>query len=92
MGVSADGEAVVVIECRRYPKSSLKQSDMAALAWTINDFSASGGLVVTPIGVQKGGQLPRGESCSRSRGTGPRGCKRHNLTRRPAPTGQRQAG
>ncbi|KRQ26418.1 hypothetical protein AOT83_19045 [Mycobacteroides sp. H001] len=56
-GVSADGEAVVVIECRRYPKSSLKQSDMAALAWTINDLGASGGIVVTPIGVQKGGQL-----------------------------------
>ncbi|QCH23412.1 hypothetical protein [Mycobacteroides salmoniphilum] len=55
-GVSADGEAVVVIECRRYPKSSLKQSDMAALAWTINDLGASGGIVVT-LSLDAGGYV-----------------------------------
>jgi hypothetical protein len=56
-GVKADGDAIVVIECRRYPKDSLKQSAVAALAWTISDLNASGGIVVTPIGVQQGGQL-----------------------------------
>jgi hypothetical protein len=30
---------------------------VAALAWTISDLNASGGIVVTPIGVQQGGQL-----------------------------------
>jgi hypothetical protein len=30
---------------------------MAALAWTISDVGVSGGIVVTPIGVQRGGQL-----------------------------------
>lgn len=56
-GVLAGTEAIIVVECRRYPTSKLKQSDLAALAWTISDVGASGGIVVTPLGVQKGGQL-----------------------------------
>ena len=35
----------------------MKQSAVASLAWTISDLGASGGIVVTPIGVQRGGQL-----------------------------------
>jgi hypothetical protein len=56
-GVKADDGAIVVIECRRYTTSRLKQKDMAALAWTISDVGASGGIVVTPIGVQRGGKI-----------------------------------
>jgi hypothetical protein len=56
-GVTADAGAIVAIECRRYTTSKLKQKDMAALAWTISDVGASGGIVVTPIGVRGGGQI-----------------------------------
>ena len=56
-GVKADGAGIVVVECRRYTTSKVKQGAVAQLAWTISDLGASGGIVVTPIGVQKGGQL-----------------------------------
>jgi hypothetical protein len=56
-GIKAGTGAIVVIECRRYTTSKLKQKDMAAMAWTISDVGASGGIVVTPIGVQRGGQI-----------------------------------
>ncbi len=53
-GVTTNGRAIVVIECRRYTTSKLKQKDMAALAYTIRDVGAAGGIVVTPKGVQEG--------------------------------------
>lgn len=56
-GVRANDGAIVVIECRRYTTSRLKQEYMAGLAWRISDVGASGGIVVTPIGVQGGGQI-----------------------------------
>ena len=56
-GVKADDGAIVVVECRRYTTSRVKQSAVASLAWTISDLRASGGIIVTPIGVQRGGQL-----------------------------------
>ena len=56
-GVRANHGAIVVIECRRYTTSRLKQEYMAGLAWRISDVGASGGIVVTPIGVQGGGQI-----------------------------------
>lgn len=56
-GVKAESEAIVVVECRRYTTSKIKQSAVAALAWTITDVGASGGIIVTPIGVQTGGQI-----------------------------------
>jgi hypothetical protein len=56
-GVKTDGEAIVVIECRRHTTSRLKPEAMGALAYRISDVGASGGIVVTPIGVQRGGQL-----------------------------------
>ena len=36
-GVKADGGAIVVVECRRYTTSRVKQSAVASLAWTISD-------------------------------------------------------
>lgn len=56
-GVKVDDGAVVVIECRRYTSSKVKQSAVASLAYSIKDLKASGGFIVTPIGVQKGGRL-----------------------------------
>lgn len=53
---SADG-AILVVECRRYTTSRLKPEAIGALAYRVNDVGASGGIVVTPIGVQSGGRL-----------------------------------
>lgn len=53
---NGDG-AILVVECRRYTTSRLKPEAIGALAYRISDVGASGGIVVTPIGVQRGGQL-----------------------------------
>jgi hypothetical protein len=51
-GLEAESGAIVVVECRRYTTSRIKQGAVAQLAWTIDDLGAPGGIVVTPIGVQ----------------------------------------
>jgi len=53
-GVSEGGEAFLIIECRRYPKSRLSQESMAALAFRIQDTGAKGGIVVSPLELQSG--------------------------------------
>jgi hypothetical protein len=55
-GVKTDDGAIVVIECRRYTTSKLKAEDMGAVVFRIADVGAAGGIVVTPIGVQEGGE------------------------------------
>lgn len=56
-GVKTDDGGVVVVECRRYTTSKVKAEAIGALAYRVSDLGASGGIVVTPIGVQRGGQL-----------------------------------
>lgn len=56
-GVKADSDEIVVVECRRYTSSKLKQEDVGAFAYRIRDVGATGGIVVTPIGVQEGGEV-----------------------------------
>jgi len=46
--------AFVIIECRRYTTSRLKQEEVAALAWRVQDTGASAALVVSPLGLQEG--------------------------------------
>jgi len=53
-GVALGREAFVIIECRRYTTSRLKQEHMAALAYRIGDTGAIGGIVVSPLGLQEG--------------------------------------
>jgi hypothetical protein len=53
-GISIDRKGFVVIECRRQPKSRIKQSAMAALAYEIKDVGASGGITVSPLNPQTG--------------------------------------
>ena len=55
-GVGTEDGAVIVIECRRLTTSKVKQNAVAALAYSIRDLGASGGIMATPIGVQRGGQ------------------------------------
>jgi Restriction endonuclease len=56
-GVKTGEGAIVVIECRRYTSSKVKPEAVGGLAYRISDVGASGGILVTPIGVQQGGQL-----------------------------------
>lgn len=56
-GVAKDKEAFVVIECKRYTTSKLNQELIAGVAYRITDTGASGGIVVSPLGLQEGAAL-----------------------------------
>jgi hypothetical protein len=57
-GVRADDGGIVVIECKRYPDDRVNQETIGGLAWRIHgELGASGGIVVTPLGLQSGAEL-----------------------------------
>jgi hypothetical protein len=56
-GVRSEADAFVIIECRRYTTSRQKQEHVAALAYRILDTGAAGGIVVSPLGLQKGAAM-----------------------------------
>lgn len=43
-----------IVECRRYPRRRLKQEAIGGIAYKMKDTGASGALVVSPTGLQKG--------------------------------------
>ncbi|MCJ8503163.1 hypothetical protein [Desulfatitalea alkaliphila] len=53
-GFSDDGSHFIVVECKRHTKSGINQTITAGLAWIIRDTGASGGILVSPIGLQEG--------------------------------------
>ncbi len=53
-GIKIGGEGFLIIECRRYTKSRLNQESVGALAYRIKDTGAEGGIVVSPLELQKG--------------------------------------
>jgi hypothetical protein len=55
-GVRDRDGAFVVIECRRYTTSKVKQEQAGGLAYRIGDTGAGGGIFVTPLGLQKGAE------------------------------------
>jgi len=55
-GIKIGGDGFVIIECRRYTTSKLKQEDIGAIAFRIKDTGADGAIVVTPIGLQAGAE------------------------------------
>jgi hypothetical protein len=55
--IQESGENFLVVEVRRYTTSSLKQEDVAALAFRIGDVGAVGGVVVSPLPLQRGAEL-----------------------------------
>ena len=55
-GINANGEGFVIVECRRYTTSKQSQEKIGALAYRIIDTGASGGIIVTPLGLQAGAQ------------------------------------
>ena len=53
-GVCANQVGFVLIEIRRYTTSRLTQEATGALAYRIHDTGASGGIIVSPMGLQEG--------------------------------------
>jgi len=53
-GISKGNEGFVIIECRRYTKSRQNQEKIGSLAYRILDTGASGGILVSPLGMQEG--------------------------------------
>ncbi|MBY8157922.1 restriction endonuclease [Vibrio fluvialis] len=56
-GVRKGDESIVLVECKRYTKSKVTQEIVAGLAYRIKDTDASGGIIVSPLGTQKGADL-----------------------------------
>lgn len=55
--VCKDGESFLIVECRKYKKAKQKQAQVAGLAYEILDTGAAGGIIVSPLGLQKGAEL-----------------------------------
>ncbi len=55
-GIREGDQGIIIIECRRYPTSSIKQEDLGGLAYRIIDSGAVGGIIVSPLIIQKGAQ------------------------------------
>src|SRR5688500_1848391 len=55
-GVRDNDNVFLIIECRRYLSSRQKQDKLGTLAYSIHDTGAAGGIIVTPLGLQKGAE------------------------------------
>jgi hypothetical protein len=53
-GIAQGNEGFIIIECRRYTSSKQKQEQIGGLAYRILDTKASGGIIVSPLGLQEG--------------------------------------
>lgn len=53
-GIREGDSGFVIIECRRYTKSKVNQEQLAGLAYRIRESGAAGGILVSPLGLQKG--------------------------------------
>jgi len=56
-GVAHGKEGFVIIECRRYSRSRIKQEAIGGLAYRISDTGAVGGIIVSPLPLQKGAKI-----------------------------------
>lgn len=55
--VRADGEGILIVECRRYLRSRLTQEEVGGLAFRISDIGADGAILVSPLDLQTGAKL-----------------------------------
>jgi hypothetical protein len=49
-------QGFIIIECRRYTTSKQNQGKLGSLAYEIIDTGASGGIIVSPLGLQEGAE------------------------------------
>lgn len=54
---SGGSDGFFVVEARRHTSSGQKQEHMAALAYRIQDLGGSGGIIVSPLVLQRGAKL-----------------------------------
>jgi hypothetical protein len=59
-GIMIDNDGFIIVECRRYTTSRPDQESIAGLAYRIKDSGAKGGIVVSPLGLQKGAKIIAG--------------------------------
>lgn len=55
-GIRSSSEGFIIIECRKHETSKQSQEKIGALAYRIQDTGAEGGIIVSPLGLQKGAQ------------------------------------
>lgn len=55
-GYSESNDAFLVIECKRYTTRKISQETVSTLAYRITDTGASGGIIVSVLGLQKGAE------------------------------------
>jgi hypothetical protein len=53
-GCSEDGSHFLLVECKRHTKARINQAITASAAWEIKDTGATGGIIVSACGLQKG--------------------------------------
>ena len=56
-GVNKGNEGFVIIECRRRTTTKQNQESLGALAYRIFNTGASGGIIVSPLGLQRGAKI-----------------------------------
>ncbi len=56
-GVKEGEDGFVIVECKRHTKSRVDQEIIAGLAYRIKDAGAKGGIIVTPMQLQKGAEI-----------------------------------
>lgn len=53
-GVCENNDIFMIVECRRYTTSRINQESLAAIAFRIEDIGSEGGIIISPLGLQKG--------------------------------------
>lgn len=61
-GCTDENSRVLVVECKRHTKSGISQAITGALAFTIQDIGADGGILVSPLGLQEGAKKVAGKA------------------------------
>lgn len=56
-GIKEGEEGFVIVECKRHTKARVNQEIIAGLAYRIKDTGAEGGIIVTPMPLQKGAEI-----------------------------------
>jgi hypothetical protein len=56
-GIKDETGEFLIVECRRYTKKKLNQEHLGGLAWRIMDTGAGGGIIVSPLELQKGADM-----------------------------------
>ena len=57
-GICHGSTGFLIVECRRHTTSSLKQEHVGGLAYRIMVTGADGGIIVSPLSLQKGAKKP----------------------------------